>query len=383
MRDPSFPTFCALGAVLMLLPLPWHLKARNSGTLIHVGWTFSACVVFFINSIIWAGNVDDIAPVWCDIASRFVIALSVGLPASSLCIQRRLYRVATTKGVSILRDNARKHLITDLLIGIGLPMLIVALYYVVQPARYLVIEDIGCWPGALNMVMTVFMVRIWATIVSFASFVYACLTIYSFIQTRRQFSQVLSESGADLNLSRFFRLMAVATTDMAFSLPLSLYFMIANMIFYPVEPWVSWDETHSFINEVWIVSYEDIRSIPSLKISYSLNLWLIPGCAFLFFMFFGLSSEVVNGYQRMFRHLMSFISCKWHRLSRIPGEDRTNRAVHGSQRMENGLRNSGCAPTNVTLVPSSDRPNSVDHKMAASLQPDSCNAHIGDLEAQV
>lgn len=67
MRDPIFTALCALAIVLLLLPLPWHLKARNTGTLLYVGWTILGNIVFLVNSIVWSGNLNNPAPVWCDI----------------------------------------------------------------------------------------------------------------------------------------------------------------------------------------------------------------------------------------------------------------------------------------------------------------------------
>ena len=66
MRDLAFPVLCALAIVLVLLPLPWHVKARNTGTLMHAGWTILGNIVFLVNSIVWAENTNDLIPLWCD-----------------------------------------------------------------------------------------------------------------------------------------------------------------------------------------------------------------------------------------------------------------------------------------------------------------------------
>jgi pheromone a factor receptor len=115
MRDPVFPAFCALAVTLCLLPLPWHWKARNTATLMFLGWTITGCAIYGINSLVWAGNLDDLSPLWCDICERvqvrcrgdpvliWIVAvnlfngLGVGGGASFLCISRRIYRIATTK----------------------------------------------------------------------------------------------------------------------------------------------------------------------------------------------------------------------------------------------------------------------------------------------
>ena len=64
---PLFPIASFLGFVLVLIPLPWHLQAWNSGTCFYVFWTSLACLNQFINSVVWANDALNRAPVWCDI----------------------------------------------------------------------------------------------------------------------------------------------------------------------------------------------------------------------------------------------------------------------------------------------------------------------------
>lgn len=118
MADPTYPLFSIvsfIGFILSLIPLPWHLQAWNSGTCYFMMWSALACLNQFINSVVWAGNVKNHSPLWCEIcafdyslffsgsvwlaapAIRIIFAASVGLPASSLCINRRLYRIASAQ----------------------------------------------------------------------------------------------------------------------------------------------------------------------------------------------------------------------------------------------------------------------------------------------
>ncbi|QRV97742.1 STE3-type pheromone receptor [Ceratobasidium sp. AG-Ba] len=301
MRNTVYVVFCAIGALLCLLPLPWHWQARNVSTLIYLGWVSSACLLAFTNSILWAGNVDDKAPVWCDITSRYTVCHNAGITAAGLCIQRHLYRVATIKEVTSVSYSRKRELAINLVLGVGVPALMIPLYSVVQSSRYTIIEDIGCWPSTYPTLLVEFMVHIWPVLISCASFIYAGLTIRAFLKTRRQFSKVLSESGAGLSLSRFFRLMALAATDMVCALPLSLYFLIADPLTAQYLPWVSWSVTHKYINEVDVVTYEVMQAADQQsKVLIGLNRWTIPGCSFLFFMYFGLSTEAVKQYKRIF-----------------------------------------------------------------------------------
>lgn len=67
MHHPELPVFAFLSALLVLIPLPWHLRARNIATVSIVVWLFAVNMIYGINSILWADNVDIKARVWCDI----------------------------------------------------------------------------------------------------------------------------------------------------------------------------------------------------------------------------------------------------------------------------------------------------------------------------
>jgi pheromone a factor receptor len=105
-------------------------------------WTGIGCLMQCVNSIVWNKNMIDRAPIWCDIckffhpfslertltlrlptATRIQVALNVAIPACSLCINRRLYKIATVKAVVVSHADRRRAIIHDLLIGVGLPIL--------------------------------------------------------------------------------------------------------------------------------------------------------------------------------------------------------------------------------------------------------------------
>lgn len=97
--------------------------AWNTGTCLYMFWGGLACLNYFINSVIWNKHVMNVAPVWCDISTRIIIAVGVGIPAASLCINRRLYQIASVKSVTITKSQKRRAILVDLAIGLGLPLL--------------------------------------------------------------------------------------------------------------------------------------------------------------------------------------------------------------------------------------------------------------------
>jgi pheromone a factor receptor len=56
-------------------------------------------------------------------ATRIQVALNVAIPACSLCINRRLYKIASVNAVVTTRKEKRQAVIQDLLIGVGIPIL--------------------------------------------------------------------------------------------------------------------------------------------------------------------------------------------------------------------------------------------------------------------
>jgi pheromone a factor receptor len=68
---PLFSVFAFLGFFLVLIPLPWHLQAWNSGTCFYMMWASLACLNQFVNSVVWADDSINRAPVWCDICAFF------------------------------------------------------------------------------------------------------------------------------------------------------------------------------------------------------------------------------------------------------------------------------------------------------------------------
>jgi multidrug transporter EmrE-like cation transporter len=72
--DPTYPLYSVLsflGFVVSLIPFSWHLQAWNVGTCAYMFWVSFACLREFVNSVVWAGNLDNNIPVWCDISNHF------------------------------------------------------------------------------------------------------------------------------------------------------------------------------------------------------------------------------------------------------------------------------------------------------------------------
>lgn len=300
---PLFPIFAFLGFVLALVPLPWHMQAWNSGTCFYMMWAALACLNQFVNSVVWASNVLNPAPIWCDISIRIILGASVGLPAASLCINRRLYQIATAHSAGFTRAEKKRAILIDTLICVLFPLVFIAVQYVVQGHRFDIFEDIGCYPALYNTLPTYFLSGMWPIVIGLMSAVYCVLSLRCFVRRRLEFNQFLS-SNKSLTVSRYFRLMALATTEICCTTPLAVFTIYLNLTATPVGPWRSWSDTH--------FAFSRVEEYPALLwranfltvLSMEFSRWLNPWCSFIFFAFFGFAEEARKHYRAAFWSLL-------------------------------------------------------------------------------
>ncbi|OJA20279.1 mating type pheromone receptor 2 [Rhizopogon vesiculosus] len=362
---PLYPIFSFLGFVLALIPLPWHLQAWNSGTCYYMIWTAISCLNQFINSIVWHNNAINWAPVWCDISIRIMLGASVGIPAASLCINRRLYYIAKVHAVTVTKAEKRRAILVDTLICVLFPMVFLALQYVVQGHRFDIFEDVGCYPFIYNTLPAFFLSDSWPIIIGLVSSVYCALSLRAFYRRRVQFNQFLA-SNTSLSASRYFRLMALAMTEILCTIPLASFMIWLNSAAQPVQPWVSWEYVHYDFSRV--VQYPSILWTRNylLVLAIQLTRWFVVICAFIFFAFFGFAAEARKNYRIAFWSVARIFGFSPTKSQQSMGSNGFNRAPCAP-----AMLSAGSLPVYVTKEPkrpvsSSSWEHSLDERKVAS-----------------
>lgn len=341
---PAFPIFAFLGFLLVLIPLPWHLEAWNSGTCYYMMWAAVACLNQFVNSIVWHKNALNLAPVWCDISSRIIVASSVGIPAASLCIQMRLFNIAQLQTVSVSRADKFRAILKDTLICVVFPMVYLVFYYIVQGHRFDVYEDVGCQPTVYDTLPSFFLVDIWPVIIGLISMVFCALSLRLFIKRRAQFTRLMA-SNSPVTINRYLRLMAMAFTEMLLTVPLGAYSIYLNATEHEVQPWISWTNVHYGFSRVGqvpaVVWHLDHVTVVAIELSR----WSLPFCAILFFLFFGFAEEARRHYKLAFWWVMKPFGLK----------PSSRKSAKGTSGMKTGIIaiNSSCACSPPAYSPSS------------------------------
>jgi pheromone a factor receptor len=185
----------------------------------------------------------------------------------------------------------------DLSIGVGLPILQMALQYTVQGHRFNIYEDVGCYFFTYN-VWPAYLIQFgWPLVVGLISAVYCVLSIRAFYRRQSQFKELLSLN-KNLNAGRYLRLMCLASVDLVCTVPFAVYFIYSDLHLQPgLSPYKGWADTHahfSRVNQIPAIIWRyDARNATSLELSR----WLIIVCAFVFFMFFGFADEARKHYR--------------------------------------------------------------------------------------
>jgi pheromone a factor receptor len=117
---------------------------------------------------------------------------------------------------------------------------------------------------------------------------------------RAQFSQFLSSTTTSLSINRYFRLMALATSEIIFTLPFTSYGLYINITQTPIYPWTSWSNIHYMWYTIGTFPAIIWRSDPLAVIAHESNRWSLVFCAFLFFGFFGFAEESLKNYRRAY-----------------------------------------------------------------------------------
>ncbi|PWZ01478.1 pheromone receptor a1 [Testicularia cyperi] len=296
MIDPVVPFIALLSALLVLLPLPWHIKSGNVGTVALAIWLFIGNLDIFINSMMWWKSSDNKYPAFCEISVRVRYAMAMAIPACNLAIARRLEGIASTRQVRMTLSERKRQLWIELGLTVGLPVLYVALMIVNQSYRYNIIEGIGCWPAMWISWVWVVLSAVPSIAVSVASLIYSALSFRWFWIRRRQFQAVLASNASSLNKSRYIRMLALTAVDMVIFFPIYIVGISLSLKTYTLLPYDSWAQVHAGFNRVESLPAFVVEQQTQSMVNLILSRWVGPVAAITFFVMFGMGHEARQVY---------------------------------------------------------------------------------------
>ncbi|KAJ7732969.1 Rcb2.42 [Mycena metata] len=298
----ELPIAAFIASFIVLIPLPWHWRVRNVPTLSLIAWLFISNMTYAINVVIWAGNIEVVAKVWCDITTKLQVGSNTALPTCCLCLCIHLERIASVRQVRMSPEQKRRRMIFDLLLCWGLPCITMALHYIVQGHRYDLVEDFGCRPAVYVSLASIFLFWLPPIIIVLLTLGFAGAAFYHFFCHRLTFERHL-QAASSLTPNRYFRLMAMSLVQMIWVTIVT----VSNMVFTLREglrPWISWADVHSDFGRIGVSPTAFIPA-QTLLIIY-LSWWAIPISALLFAGFFAFGEDAKREY-----------SVYWHATVRV------------------------------------------------------------------
>ncbi|KAJ7475474.1 pheromone receptor Rcb2 B43 [Mycena galericulata] len=288
-----------IASASLLLPLPWHWRAGNVATLAIMFWLFVANMIYAIDAVIWSGNVNIVATVWCDITTKLIIGSNIALPAACLCICIHLEQVASVRLARTSQSDKRRRQIFEALMCFALPVLYMALHYTVQGHRFDIIEDYGCRPTVYFSIPSIFLIWIPPILLSLASLVFGGLALRHFIHRRISFAAHLDASRSALTTSRYLRLMLMSILEMIWSIAVTIYTLWFTTVSIPIRPYTSWADVHSNFSRV--DTYPTLFMPELVVTAYYFLWWLVPISTFAFVAMFAFGRDALDEYKRCFR----------------------------------------------------------------------------------
>ncbi|KAH7904573.1 pheromone A receptor-domain-containing protein [Hygrophoropsis aurantiaca] len=307
----GLPIGAFIAALLVLIPLPWHWRARNIATLSIIAWLFISNLIFAINSIIWANTVLNVAPIWCDISTKLQMGANMALPACCLCVCIHLERIASVRQVRTMHAEKLRRMFFDAALCWGLPIIYMALHYIVQGHRFDIVEEFGCRPTIYVSIPAIFLIWVPPMVAALLTLAYAGVALVHFFRRRLTFAKHLQDSTSGLTSSRYFRLMCMSVLQMVWGLlvtSLNMWFTCQHGL----RPWISWANVHDGFSQI---AYFPTVLIPQSTLTWTFALWwTVPVSSVFFFAFFSFGEEAMKEY----RGCISWLPVQPHHLLASP-----------------------------------------------------------------
>ncbi len=180
-ENNTYAAFCLIAACLSTLSVPVHVRAGNTAVLLMIFWCSLGLVNKGFNTLAFNHKLRVTWMFACDISAIIERTWQLGLCCGSLCVLHRLENIASLRQAHSTEKDRRRRFWIDVGIGLGIPFLQIPLFFIVQPNRLDVQEDIGCSAPLYNSVPALFAYYLWRLLASVLCVVFAgmCLRVQS------------------------------------------------------------------------------------------------------------------------------------------------------------------------------------------------------------
>ncbi|QLQ77953.1 hypothetical protein HG537_0A02000 [Torulaspora globosa] len=286
---------CTVGFVLLVPPLAWHSQNKNVPAVVLISWLLVMNLSYIVAACVWNG--EDFASKWdgkgwCDVVVKLQVGANVGISCAVGNIVNNLHSVLKSDSVLPEAGSWRK-IGRDLAVCLILPVVIMALSYLVQIYRFGVTRYYGCLNVLSPTWVSTVLYTMWSLVASTVAAVYASMVLYIFYRKRKDVKDILHCTNSKLNLTRFARLLIFCCLIILVMFPLSIYALVED--FKSFNGHYSYKETHS--SAFWNV-------IPKIDAGGKLiTVWIYVLMSYMVFFIFGLGADALHMYANFMRSI--------------------------------------------------------------------------------
>lgn len=169
----AFGILSILAACLSVVSFPVHLKAGNVSVLLMMSWTFTGLLNKGASAIAFSKSMQITWTPGCDISAVIERIWQLGLCCSSFCVLHRLESIASLRQAHSTNSQRKRRLLIDLSIGLGVPVLQIPIFYIVQPYRADLAIGVGCSAPLYPSIVSLFVFHLWRIVISILCAIYA------------------------------------------------------------------------------------------------------------------------------------------------------------------------------------------------------------------
>ncbi|KAI3407021.1 STE3 [Candida oxycetoniae] len=287
--------FAFIAFFLLIPAFIWHGKCRNIAATLLIFWLMLIDLIGFVNTMIWSGaDFDQVysGKGWCDLTLKLEVGASIGKLCAITCISMNLYMILCAQKPIFMDSKSWKKIVIDLAICLVFPIFIMCVNYIIQSRRFAILRYRGCSAIYSNTNATIGLYLIWPIIWSFIAFVFAALTLYKYIQKRKDVKDILMCTNSGLNIKRFARLLLFCVLVIFGMMPLAIFYFV-DSVGTIREPF-HWSQVHD--DKLWgVIEYYDFGYITVADKLVNSMLSIIA------FLLFGLGSDALQMYKSLFR----------------------------------------------------------------------------------
>lgn len=288
-----FLVFSILAFIVLIPPSIYHCINKNIPAISLMIWFSYINLVGIINAIIWGGNnyvnVTK-APGYCDVTVRITSGANLGLLCATTCLIFNLYMVLSAKSYKFLNPESNTKKLVNVLMCWLNPVIVMGVSILAQSGRYTIVRYRGCIAIYNYGIMSIVLSSLWNVLWVIAAFTFAALTILEYIRKRRDLNDLLKCSNSGLNTKKFARLI--------------IFSLIIIVVLSPVVLIGFYNDLANASRQVESVHIND----PGWNTIFYINGGTKPivqrmieiVLSFCAFFLFGLGSEAINMYRRIF-----------------------------------------------------------------------------------